>query len=216
MPVQEYLGLKKKAKIEIDTLLFNLRESFLEAEKTAIGEDGLLNLESLANQESRDKFKKAFAGKLDDKINSYFNIDKEAKLDVFKEGRLWEAYAGFGRADFDLYVEESKDKMSYDSFMKGVEKPLTGVIQRISKATLTGLKASDKDQVISYLRHNPANQPAIPLIDTNRLDKIEYLADLIDENEDKGAISVKFLENKPYVKNPTERPTPRIWTPGQS
>ena len=210
MPVQEYLGLKKKAKIEIDTLLFNLRESFLEAEKTAIGEDGLLNLESLANQEPRDKFKKAFAGKLDDKINSYFNIDKEADTDVFKQGRLWESYAGFGKTDFDHYVDESKDKMSYDSFMKGVEKPLSGVIQRISKATLTGLKTSDKDQVMSYLRHNPANQPVIPLIDTNRLEKVEYLADLIDENEDKGAISVKFLEDKPYSKKVPENTSPII------
>ena len=199
MPVQEYLNMMVEAKKKIDTRLFDLTRAYLDAVGTTTDGDGLIDLESLVNQPTRDRFKRRVIESLHQSILKFYHIDQAANSDIFRINDLWRAYVGFTPDYLDNLVEDSKENMSQDSFFRSIGDKLKEPLKTIDLTKLGALKATDGPEVIAYLAKNPANAGIIPHINVNSLTSVTDMAALIEENlSPHGVVRPNFIKGKPY------------------
>lgn len=189
MSLNKYLKGQEKAKKVADTLMYNLRQAYLEAEGTCIQRDGLVNLNSLKHQTNKDKFEKTFINSISEDMGNYFHIDSTTNLDIFQKSQLLKAYMGFSGIETHALVDGLGENMNYDNFFKSLEKPINTSLETIMQTPASYLKPGDAGNVVNYVESNN--------IDPSKL-RIEDMVNVISEYKKNGSITPNFLNNKPY------------------
>lgn len=197
--VDKYLELREEAKKRVNTKKLGLRQAWNAAEVTTIGEDGLVNLESLSEQGARDAFKGAFAGCMDAQVLLYYHSTYGDN--IFVRNDLWGAFAGFRKTDLDKMVEEAQGKINFDRYMATIKEPFKGAIQSDLATPMGALTAEDGQNVVDYLKKDLINRPAMKLIDVKSLTSVSDMSELLEEYlaQDRGVITPEFVENQPYA-----------------
>lgn len=190
MPLKNYLSLKKDAKKRIDTLQFNFRNAYNLAEKSTIGDDGYINLDSLENGKDRDAFTTIFNKKILNSAKKYFNIHHRTGFDDFQENLLMNGYIGFSGSEVNQIMDSARGNISYEGMAKTLEKNIEDIINKISVIPSTKLKENDANSVVDYTK-------TVGIVNPTKL-QIPNMVELISEYEKHGIITPKFINEKPY------------------
>ncbi len=195
--VNKYVAEVEKARRVIDTKKFSIREAYNRAENTTRGDDHLINLESLSEQDSIDSFVKEFSKSMDSHVNGYYGKAE----DIFKRDDLWREYAGFTEGTFYNLIDQLREKTSFENFMANFEDKFKVIEQNALQTPVSVLGKDDGEAVIAYLNNaSISNAEVMKLIDVKQLVNPFDMAELINEYLAKDVVSVKFIKDKPYEK----------------
>ena len=191
--VQQYLDLAGQAQRHTDTIMHNYRAGYNQAEATTIGQDGLVNLESLAGATARDNFYNTFVGSLQQTAAQYMGVNF-GNLDIFRKNMLMTGMFGSNVAQIRALVDGLRGNMSFDEMTKLLSKGLETVVQNYRAAATTALKAEDAERVVEYT-HTQG------MIDPGKLSVLE-MAELLGVHKQFGVVPPKVIEGKPYYIQP--------------
>jgi len=190
MPVQAFLQARKRAKKEIDTLQYNIRQAYNLAEASTIGNDGLVDLSALSQAGALQTFENSFINYIEQEARKYLHVARDAQLDNFARNRILMGYLGISSHEVNRSIEGLGPNMSFDNFMKQVGEKLTPTLENLAATPFQELSANDSQEVINYT--NTANK-----VDSTKL-RIQDMAELIMKYEQEGVIGDRFLQNKHY------------------
>lgn len=193
MAIDNYFEAKKKAKKEIDTRSFYLRESYLEAEKGLMDNNDKIDYSLLNTPEKRNGFINKIYSALWDKIKNFIKEEHWNNGEV-RESWLF-GYLGLTKNNIFSLVEGYKSDLSFDKFFEEILNPEKTLVKRklaeITQFPITKLSKSDAEDVVRYTGLEGK-------VDPKKL-RIYDLAELLDIFERFGVVPPKAIEDKPYL-----------------